>query len=336
MGTPLAPRSPVVPRTSPRQKSLAEERTATQKFSIMFDVSWGEIAVLSTLGLVLIGRRDLPIASHALGQQIGRIVGLLQGARLRADRFATDHQLKQLQNEFKSGLRELDAVKAELAGGMMSRQGGGGGLMGGSSNLGALVSNVDRKKKTSSDVHQQQGMIGDGASMMTTSEPAIAEGLPNNNMGSGLIPPPPSSLGAEYLAAAQQAESLSSSQEGIDNYNNIAATSSTTLAPRSQSVAAVAEEEWEKRGIGFKSIAESGGGGGGGLHSSQQFNKYEGMASSPSNTFSEGGGGSVILSNYIRQSLIHDQYERTVREQDEALRARVDKVRNERTMGKGE
>eukprot|EP00571_Detonula_confervacea_P016612 CAMPEP_0172311172 /NCGR_PEP_ID=MMETSP1058-20130122/14059_1 /TAXON_ID=83371 /ORGANISM="Detonula confervacea, Strain CCMP 353" /LENGTH=89 /DNA_ID=CAMNT_0013024263 /DNA_START=134 /DNA_END=399 /DNA_ORIENTATION=- len=89
----------------------------------MLDISWGEIAVLTSAGLLLIGRKDLPIASHAVGQQLGRIVGLLQGARLRADRFATDHQLKQLQNEFRSGLRELDAVKAELAGSMMGNRG---------------------------------------------------------------------------------------------------------------------------------------------------------------------------------------------------------------------
>ena len=44
-----------------------------------------------------------------------------------------------------------------------------------------------------------------------------------------------------------------------------------------------------------------------------------------------GSGGAVILSNYLRQSLIYDQYERTIREQDEALRSRVEKVRNERS-----
>ena len=76
--------------------------------------------MLSGIGLVLIGRKDLPVAAHALGRQVGRIVGLLQGARIRADRFATDHQLKQLQNEFKSGLRELDAVKAEMASAMVT------------------------------------------------------------------------------------------------------------------------------------------------------------------------------------------------------------------------
>ena len=81
----------------------------------MFDISWGEIVVLTSVGLVLVGRKDLPLASHAFGQQIvslyflcwfilyifscfhnsslsplqGRIVGLLQGARLRADRFVS-------------------------------------------------------------------------------------------------------------------------------------------------------------------------------------------------------------------------------------------------------
>ena len=42
-----------------------------------------------------------------------------------------------------------------------------------------------------------------------------------------------------------------------------------------------------------------------------------------------GVGGATILSNFIRQSLIYDQYERTVREQDDALRSRVEKVRKE-------
>jgi len=289
----------------------------------MFDISWGEIAVLTSAGLILIGRKDLPIASHALGQQIGRIVGLLQGARIRADRYANDHQLKQLQNEFKSGLRELDAVKAELAGSMLSSSQVGGG----SGNLGALVSSVDKKKKKSTKSMNGGDMIG-GSSMLASS--GLQSSTSNKHIvgsGSNRIPPtiPQSSnnntsMGAEYLAAAQQAESAQ------DN-NNYQPTSAAYLAPRSQSVAAVAEEEWEKRGIGFKSIAESGGGQIYALdmHSSSAIGNGSG---------SGGGGGATILSNYIRQSLIYDQYERTVREQDEALRSRVDKVRNERIMNK--
>jgi hypothetical protein len=101
------------------------------------------------------------------------------------------------------------------------------------------------------------------------------------------------------------------------------------LAPRSRSVAAVAEEEWEKRGIGFRSIAE----GGGVDNNINANNDGGGLHHHPNNSISSingGGGGAVILSNYLRQSLIYDQYDRTVREQDEALRTRVEKVRNER------
>ena len=287
----------------------------------MFDISWGEIAVLTSAGLILIGRKDLPIASHALGQQIGRIVGLLQGARIRADRYANDHQLKQLQNEFKSGLRELDAVKAELAGSMLSSSQGVGGSGG---NLGALVSSVDKKKKKLTNLMNGGEMIG-GSSMMASSSGLQSSVSGSNLVGSSTIPPSPipqsnnMNMGAEYLAAAQQAESAQ------DN-NNYQPTSAAYLAPRSQSVAAVAEEEWEKRGIGFKSIAERSGG---------QFDTHDMHSSSAMGGSGSGsGGGATILSNYIRQSLIYDQYERTVREQDEALRSRVDKVRNERIMNK--
>ena len=278
----------------------------------MFDISWGELAVLSGVGLVLIGRKDLPLASRAVGQQVGRIVGLLQGARLRADRYASDHQLKQLQNEFRSGLRELDAVKAELAGGMMMPHptvGNRGGNI--HNNLGAIVSGVDRKQvatKTSMG-------LAPGASTYATTD-VNSSPLPSVAATS--------SIGAEYLAAAQQAEQ----SQGTNHNTHIAL---TILAPRAQSVAAVAEEEWEKRGIGFRSIAEGSGGGGGNRNSSlSSVVVDEEVKGGIGGNYGGGGGGAVILSNYLRQSLIHDQYERTIREQDEALRSRVEKVREER------
>ena len=104
------------------------------------------------------------------------------------------------------------------------------------------------------------------------------------------------------------------------------------LAPRSRSVAAVAEEEWERRGIGFRSVAEGGGAGGaGGVATSSG----GGGGGAVVVVGAGGGGGAVMLSNHLRQSLIYDQYERTVREQDEALRSRVEKVRNERIVAGG-
>jgi Sec-independent protein translocase protein TatA len=256
----------------------------------MFDVSFGEVAVLTGVGIVLVGRRDLPYVSHAFGRQVGRVVGLLQGARLRADRFATDHQLKQLQNEFRSGLRELDAVKAELAGAMTNTGGG---------SLGAIVPGVDRRRVQNTPTTNN---FGGGISPLTASMPQQRQ-----------------NISAEYLAAAQQAEAA---QDNLASHNltNDENTIIYNLAPRSQAVAAVAEEEWEKRGIGFQSIAERGSFG------TSSTNEMDQRAASGSV-----GGGAAILSNFMRQSLIYDQYERTVREQDEALRSRVEKVRNERS-----
>lgn len=249
----------------------------------MFDVSFGEVAILGGIGLVLVGRKDLPHVSHVFGRQVGRVVGLLQGARLRADRFATDHQLKQLQNEFRSGLRELDAVKAELAGAMTSTGRGVGG------NLGAIVPGVDRQKAPARHA-------GEAASLPMSNSMRQQQ-----------------NLGADYLAAAQQAEASK------NDIGQMSASSELNydLAPRSQAVAAVAEEEWEKQGIAFQSIAERGAFG--------SISEIDSRGGSPAVA-----GGAAILSNFMRQSLIHDQYERTVREQDEALRSRVDKVRNDR------
>lgn len=74
------------------------------------------------------------------------------------------------------------------------------------------------------------------------------------------------------------------------------------LAPRSHAVAAVAEEEWQKRGIGFQSRAERGMG---------------------------DATGSALLSNLYQQTLIHDQHDRVIREQDDALRSRIEQKQSE-------
>jgi len=73
----------------------------------MFDVSWGETFVIIGMSVVMIGKKDLPKASKFFGNQVGRLVGILQGARARADRFAQTNELHALQNELRSGLREL-------------------------------------------------------------------------------------------------------------------------------------------------------------------------------------------------------------------------------------
>ena len=277
----------------------------SQKLSIiMLDVSFGEVMILTGVSIAVIGRKDLPLASKFLGTQIGRIVGVLQGARIRADRLAMDSELKNLQSEVRSGLRELDMVKGELAVAASSRGLVGRGLRSGTvgngagavgvSSISAPVKSVAGASSTGTGLNMKSGIAGTGAGITS---PVIS--------------------GGDYLAAAREAEGTS---QNNNNNNMAAAAISPELAPRSRSVAAVAEEEWEKQGIGFKSRAELG-----------AFGSTPGMSGNSSSTPSQPFiGGSSILSDLLQQDLIHDQYDRTVREQDEALQNRMDHIKKKK------
>ncbi len=256
----------------------------------MFDVSWGELFVLTGVSIALVGRKDLPKASYFLGSKVGQVVGLLQGARARADKFATNNDLKALQNELRSGLREIDAVKGELAIAASSRglvgRGLGGGLM-----PPPPAATVSRNQNS---IGQGMGTTANLRSQLKTTSPAAP--IMSNN---------------DYLTAARE--------RGDSDQSEIMK-SMDQLPPRSQSVAAVAEEEWEKQGIAFKSRAEMGTG------------SYWGNSSDALNQAGGGGyvnqmSGSSLLSDLMQQSLIHDQYNRAVLEQDEILRSKVEKSR---------
>lgn len=250
----------------------------------MFEVSWGELFVLTGASIALIGRKDLPKASHFFGSKIGQIVGLLQGARIRADKFASHHELRALQNELRSGLREIDAVKGELAIAASSR-----GLIGR-----GLGSSVGSNNGGSSN--QEKGL--QSSSIVSKSSTV--------QIPTGII------SSSEYMEAARAAGDANQLHEvkSIDN-----------LPPRTQSVAAVAEEEWVKQGIGFKSRAEMGTGNYWGHNGNQ----------SSSTTGNLSMSGSLLLSELIQQSLIHDQYDRAVMEQDEILKSRVDKSQQQKS-----
>lgn len=239
----------------------------------MFEVSWGELVVVVGLGVALIGRKDLPNAARVAGTQVGRVVGFLQGARARADRFAAQNELRQLQNELRSGLRELDAVKSELAVSISGR-----------------------------------GMVGRGLG-------AIVPGV-NKNDGSGTPP----ALGESSTASAGVGTTATLTPKetpgfvGKDNTgfhevgraHRAGEPSSTVLPPVSQTIAAVAEEEWEKQGIAFRSRAEQGVG---------------------ISNFDQSTSTSVLLSNLMKETLIHDQYDRVVQEQDDALQSKVANIK---------
>lgn len=248
----------------------------------MFDVSWGELVVVSAVGLAMIGRQDLPRAARTAGQSVGRIVGLLQGARARADRFTAHNELKQLQNELRGGLRELDAVKSELALSMSP-----GGMMG--RNLGAMVPSANKA-------------------------PTAAAGGGNNRLLAG---------GSSSLTTGAYAPSASFSRAPItspisiafpDNPTTATSTSERFLAPIKQTVGAVAEEEWAAQGIAFRSRAEKGSG------------LRDGAVQ-------QSTSGSAILANLLQQTLIFDQYDRVVQEQDNILQSKLDRIQ-EKVQGK--
>ena len=257
----------------------------------MFDVSWGELFIVTGVSIAVVGRKDLPKASYFLGSKIGQIVGFLQGARARADRFATNNELNALQNELRSGLRELDTVKGELAIAASSR-----GLIG---------------RGLASTVSGRSSLIKNGADM--GNQQTLASSLPQGNLNSSAPQVPPTAMvsNVDYFEAAKQAgEANQSEGKPLDQ-----------LPPRSQSVAAVAEEEWEKQGIGFKSRAERGIGGHWGEIDSQ---------SSSTGTGNVNLSGSSILSDLMQQSLIHDQYDRAVQEQDQILQSKINKIQTKK------
>jgi Sec-independent protein translocase protein TatA len=277
----------------------------------MLDVSWAETLILFGVGTYLVGRRDLPVATRFLGKQVGRVVGVLQGARARADRFAADSELTKLHAELRSGLRELDMVRGEMAtaaGSGLVGRGLGGGL--GPKSLGRTLPQGGHGRPPPASI------AAVGAAAVTPADRSAS--IPS---------------GRDYLAAARASEIASSITPAY------AAASPLGLAPRSQSVAAVAEEQWEKRGIGFISRAERGVGGawdghlgaviggGGGRRPFESGGGAKGAESSAA------AGGAALLSDLIQQSLIHDQYDRAVKEQDEALHRRADRIREEADKG---
>ena len=231
----------------------------------MFDISWGELFVVGAVGATLAGRKDLPAACRFLGSQIGRVVGLLQGARARADRYTAHHELKQLQNELRSGLRELDQVKTELA--------------------------------VASTLGRTLGATTPSANRLTGVKPASTA---TKNTASVATKP--------SLSKPTPLESSFESQP-INHF-------AESLSPAIQSERATMEEEWEKQGIGFKSKAEQGLWMSGG--DSVSTNRIEGTP--------EARTGSELLDNLIKQSLIFDQYDRVVGEQENEMQQRVERI----------
>jgi len=236
-------------------------------------ISWGELFLAVGAGFFLVGKKDLPKVAFTFGTQVGRVVGFLQGARARVDRFAEHSELRQLQNELRSGLRELDAVRSEMAVSMSP-----GGMMGRS--LGSMTANAN----------------------LSAARGGGRGGLQSSG-GARMIPPSAAAAAVPQLGDAQSyARPLEEDEDQQHLIHGNPVISSTVH----QTTAAVAEQEWVKQGIDFQSAAERGAG------------------LPPSHNREQ--SGSAILSSFIQQSLIFDQYDRTVAEQDAVLQSKVSSI----------
>jgi len=233
----------------------------------MFEISLGESCILMVFAITIIGSKDLPPTSRFIGKQIGRVVGFLQGARIRADKFAADNALKSLQNDLKSGLRELDAIKREMS------------------------------MATSSKYFVGKDLGGLNQSFYTeTPSRSIL-----NNIGKSVKPINSGSLSfGEKISAPEMIDSERNSSTNIMTACNFDKKVkdkiwNNTRAPIKQTIAAVAEEEWERQGIGFRSKAEIGAG----IWTQDHNISTENILQK---------GGSSILKDVIQHNLIFDQY----------------------------
>lgn len=185
--------------------------------------------MVGVVGAAVTGRKDLPRTFHFVGSQVGRVVGLLQGARARADQFAAQNELRQLQNELRSGLRELDQVRMELAVAASSQ-----GIVG--RNLGAMTPSANRDFKAP---------ISNATAGLVDASPSVSTSGPQGLMGKSAGAPPLSKSNTSDSSAESFSFDLPTSNEPIPL---------ASLAAHSEMAAL--EDEWEKQGIGYQTRAE--------------------------------------------------------------------------------
>ena len=301
----------------------------------MFDISWGELLLLGTVGVAITGKRDMPKVCRLVGNQVGRVVGLLQGARLRADKFTQHNELRSLQNELRSGLRELDQVKMELAVAASSH-----GIMGralgpttssanNNSNSNNNNNNIYRANKntagtfppsmlSSSAVQQRPNVASTAADRATT----------NDGGGTGMdafdfhVVSSSSSSSDTTKDAHGGGPQHQQHQQDVDR-----TTMKIGIAPEIQTERAVMEEEWDKQGIGFKSRAEQGRWNTTSTTAAATtaIGRETSSSSSSSVPDTTRATGSELLEHLERQVLIFDQYDRVVDQQEQEVQQRIHK-----------
>jgi len=296
---------------------------------MMFDISLAQLMVVGVVGVAVTGRKDLPRAFHFMGSQVGKVVGLLQGVRARADQYAAQNELRQLQNELRSGLRELDQVRMELAvaassQGMFGRNLGGmtpsanrGRIVGGGSSGSGLSGSSSSSFPPPSlpSPGGGGGMSGKGGTWNSPTSMKMETRVNPQRLGYPTpFPPSSSSTNRDDDTTQTFSFDIPSTTNGPIPLSSLPMSSSSLLpttssSHRRHSEKAALEEEWEKQGIGYQTRAEQ-------LYKDQRQARMESISESET------------LESLIKQQLLWDQYDRVVEEQNSSLQRRIDEARN--------
>ncbi|CAM9680025.1 unnamed protein product [Phaeothamnion confervicola] len=73
-----------------------------------------DLFIVGATASIFLGRKEVPLVARFVGNAVGRVVGAVQGARLRIAEMSTDSELGQLGQEIRSNLEDIDVIKNEL------------------------------------------------------------------------------------------------------------------------------------------------------------------------------------------------------------------------------
>eukprot|EP00937_MAST-01D_sp_MAST-1D-sp2_P007845 g7845.t1 len=80
----------------------------------MPDVSFGEIVVITGVGALLLGRRDLPKLARTAGSAFGRFVGGAIRTRRQLEGLSNTNELVKMHTEFRQGVAEIEQIRHDL------------------------------------------------------------------------------------------------------------------------------------------------------------------------------------------------------------------------------
>jgi Sec-independent protein translocase protein TatA len=81
--------------------------TESEKNFVMFNVSFTEVLVVVTAAGILLGRKELTIGAKFAGNVVGKLVGSLQGLRVKYEQKSSNSELNTLHTSVRSGLRGI-------------------------------------------------------------------------------------------------------------------------------------------------------------------------------------------------------------------------------------